>query len=196
MLHHSRSSTAAAVNSHPTLWALAGLPSDSALKLEAWLDSLAELSLTEWMHIGRTVGSRPALMTLGSACRGVDDLIERQSLGLEAWLIRDLVETTTYHIERAASRLSRRAQSELAIARMAAEWAALGVAVESWLPADQLSILIRPFTRATYQLEGNPVPVSSLTGSGRASSSVAIPGTRRAKTLPPPSRSRSSTSPP
>jgi len=189
MLHEWRSATAG--DSRPILWALDGLPSDSAVKLEAWLDSLSELSLADWARVGRACASRGELAALASACRAVERVIDAKNLDVAAWLIRDLVETATYHVRHFASRSSRRARSELAVARMAAEWVALGISVEAWLAPSELTTLVKPFARETQ-----PTLQFSTTGSGRASSSVAMPGTRSEKTLPPPSRSRNITSPP
>src|SRR5262245_61966515 len=110
MLHQSRSCLA--TDSRPILWALDGVPRDSALKLEAWLESLSALSPADWARVGRACASSDELAALASACRAAERVIDANNLGVAAWLIRDLVETTTYHVRHSGARSSRRARSE------------------------------------------------------------------------------------
>lgn len=129
-----------------TLWALNGLPHTIARELEQWLDALGELPLEEWIRIGERCASREhEFVTTTRACRRVEKAIDQQKLEVTAWLVRDLVETATDHVRRDMARRPRRVRAQLAVARMAAEWAALAMACQASLqPADR-EVLSVPF---------------------------------------------------
>ncbi len=191
--HRERAAIATGDAQACTLWALGTLPDSSAQRLEAWLDMLGELTLADWADIGRVCEDPGVLAAMTRGCKAVESVVADRELDVTAWLVRDHVETVTHAIRVAAARQPRRRRARLAVARMAAEWAALSMAMDAWLaPADR-DALRAPFglrTRRTVQVGRDTSPAdSSPSGSGRANSSVAMPGTRRTKTLPPPSRS-------
>jgi hypothetical protein len=186
-LTHARTSAARA----PMLWGLSGVPERSARRLEQWLDSLADLTVDEWIDIAHHSSIRDA-RDLASACARVDRAIVAHELEVTAWFIRDLVETAVQPGRSPTLRRSRHARSQLAVARSAAEWAALALAMEHWLAPSDRALLWAPFAEAgagTQVADSDPVVSSALGPGSRSSSSVAIAGTRRTKTLPPPSRS-------
>ena len=175
-----------------TMWGLDGLPERSAHALERWLQFLATLALDEWIVIGCRCKSRDG-QAVASACARVETAIADHRLDVAAWFIRDAVDTVAQIVRPQAVRRSRRAQSRLALALAAAQWAALAVATEQWLAPGDRASLCAPFTserQAGNQFAASDaVPLSALAPGSRSSSSVAIAGTRRTKTLPPPSRS-------
>lgn len=128
------------------LWTLQGLPPASAQRLERWLDTLATIPLAEWIRIGERCFSRDgALLTTTVACAHVERAIEEHELQVTAWLVRDLVETTVFGIRQAAARGPRRIRAQIAIARMAAEWAALAIATEAWITEADRDVLCGAF---------------------------------------------------
>jgi len=128
------------------LWTLRGLPAASAQRLERWLDALRAIPVEEWIRIGeqRLCGDR-ALLTATSACSHIERAIEQQDLHVTAWLVRDSVETTVYGIRQATTRGPRRMRAHIAIARMAAEWAALAIATEAWISRADVETMCAPF---------------------------------------------------
>jgi hypothetical protein len=129
-----------------TLWALNGLPDTTARYLERWLDALAALPLDEWTRIGQQCVQRDhAMLAMTRACSRVETAIADHDLAVTAWLVRDAVETATYHVRRHAACQPRRVRAQLTVARMAAEWAALALATQPWLTAGDLNDLCAPF---------------------------------------------------
>lgn len=131
-----------------TTWALSALPQSTARGLERWLDALATLSLDEWMRIGdRCLQRDESTLAMARACARIEKAISAHDLAVTAWLVRDVVETATYHVRRQGACRSRRARSQLAVARMAAESAALAMAAQPFIAATDLDLLCAPFER-------------------------------------------------
>lgn len=128
------------------LWTLYGLPPASALRLERWLDALHTIPTAEWIRIGeqRLCGDG-ALLTATSACSHIERAIEQQNLHVTAWLVRDSVETTVFGVRQTTANGPRRIRAHIAIARMAAEWAALAIATEAWIPRVDVETMCAPF---------------------------------------------------
>lgn len=139
-----------------TLWVLNGLPHTIARELEQWLDALGELPLEEWVRIGERFASHEhGFVTTTRACRRVEKAIDQQKLEVTAWLVRDLVETATYPVQRELARRPRRVRAQFALARMAAEWTALAMACQASLqPADR-EVLCAPFTAVPSRPRGS-----------------------------------------
>jgi hypothetical protein len=130
-----------------SLWALNGLPRATARELEQWLDALRDVPLEAWIRIGDRCASREYDLTTTRACRRVDRAVAEQELEVSAWLVRDLVETATDHLRHESSGRPRSVRAQIAVGRMAAEWAALAIACQTWLqPADR-DLLCAPFAR-------------------------------------------------
>jgi hypothetical protein len=131
-----------------TSWALSGLPESTARGLERWLDSLGELTLAEWTRIGEQCMTRDqAMLAMTRACTRVEKAIATQELGVTAWLVRDMVETATFRVRQHAARRPRRVRSQIAVARMAAEWAALAIMTQQFIGATDLDTFCAPFER-------------------------------------------------
>ena len=130
----------------PALWTLDGVPVASARRLECWLDALATIPMTEWIRVGeRCIHSRDALLTTTVACSHIERVVDAQGLHVTAWLVRDMVETTVFDIRQQAAHAPRRVRAHIAIARMAAEWAALAIATEAWIPRADLETMCAMF---------------------------------------------------
>ncbi|HTI63786.1 MAG TPA: hypothetical protein VL524_09740 [Gemmatimonadaceae bacterium] len=128
------------------LWVLNSLPQEAAGDVEQWLDALAGLSLDAWLRIAdRCSAPHQAPLPLTHACRRVERIIADQGLEFTAWLVRDFVETATYPARLAATRRPRGVRARVAVARMAAEWAALAKACRPWLSSDDHDLLCAPF---------------------------------------------------
>lgn len=139
------------------LWALKGLPDTTAHNLERWIDALATLPIDAWLRAGnRCVQRDHTALTITRACGRVEKAIAAHELAVTAWFIRDMVETATWRVRRAAVRRPSRVRAELAVARMAAEWAALAIATQSWLDAADLDALLGPFERPGSVIESAP----------------------------------------
>ncbi|HVX41041.1 MAG TPA: hypothetical protein VHB25_15845 [Gemmatimonadaceae bacterium] len=129
------------------LVAFDGIPAPRARAVERWLEHLAELPLAEWLAASRAMAGCDHHGVRGARTRVNDEIDDRQ-LALTAWCIRDHVATCA-HAQTLAARAARRAvRREFAVARGAAEWAALAIALEEWIPSDDHELLCRPFARS------------------------------------------------
>jgi hypothetical protein len=126
--------------------ALDGLPAESASALERWLDALAELPFERWVALGqactRDSGARQQRVTSSAILEAV---VADQRIELAAWFIGDMVQTAAYAATRAAARTRRSTQRDFAVARSAADWAALAIATRTWLPRADHDALCAPF---------------------------------------------------
>lgn len=128
------------------LQALDGLPAESAVALERWLDALAELPLDRWIAVGRAcahhTSDRQQRMTSSALLEAV---VADQQLELTAWFVGDMVQTAAHAATTAASRTRRSTRRDFAAARSAADWAALAMATQAWLPRVDRDALCAPF---------------------------------------------------
>jgi hypothetical protein len=141
----SRSHSAA----QDALRALDGLPVESASALEDWLDALGELPLDRWIALGRACArDTTGHQRRATATALLEAIVADQQLELTAWFIGDMVQTTAYAVTTAASRERRSRRRAVAEARMAAEWAALAIAMQTCLPCVDREALCAPFESA------------------------------------------------
>lgn len=128
------------------LQALDGLPVESAVALERWLDALADLPLDRWIAVGRACAHHASdrrQRTTSTAL--LDAIVADQRLELTAWFIGDMVQTAAHAAAIAASRAGRFKRRDFAAARSAADWAALAMAAQAWLPRVDRDALCAPF---------------------------------------------------
>lgn len=129
-----------------TLQTLDGLPAESAVALERWLDALAELPFDRWIAVGRAcahhASDRQQRMTSSAL---LEAIVADQQLELTAWFIGDMVQTAAYAAATAASRGRRSTRRDFAAARSTADWAALAIATQTWLPCVDRDALCAPF---------------------------------------------------
>ena len=129
--------------------ALDGLPDESASALERWLDTLAELPLERWLAIGRACARDVSGYRQHVAARALlEAVVADQQIELTAWFIRDMVKTAAYTATTAAHRASNSARRNFAAARSAADWAALAIAAQTWIPCADRDTLCAPFDAA------------------------------------------------
>jgi hypothetical protein len=125
--------------------ALDGLPTESACAIERWLDALAELPVDRWIAIGRALRDVSDRRRRATSIALLEAIIADRGLELTAWYIGDMVETTAYGAATAASRAGRPTRRDFAAARSAADWAALAIATQPWLPRVDRDTLCAPF---------------------------------------------------
>jgi len=118
--------------------ALDGLPAESACALERWLDALADLPVDRWIAVGRAFRDVSDRRENATSCALLEAIVADQQLELTAWYIGDMVKTT--------SRATRATRRDFAAARSAADWAALAIATQTWLPRVDRDTLCTPFT--------------------------------------------------
>jgi hypothetical protein len=128
------------------LWVLNGLPHTTGREVEQWLDALTEFSLDEWIRVAeRCARVEYTALPMTRACRRVERVLADQNLDFTAWLVRDLVHSATFPVRCAAMRQPRRMRARIAVARMAAEWAALAKTCRPWLSPTDHDLLCAPF---------------------------------------------------
>lgn len=114
-------------------------------KLAAFLDRLSELSVADWIGIGRSlIADRDALLVRQRACALLEAAIPDHRLGVAAWEIRDAIDTAACLV-RSARGWSRDTRGFFASTQRAAEAAALGLLARGHLPADAVAALTTPF---------------------------------------------------
>lgn len=129
-----------------SLWALTGLPPATARELEDWLDSLGDLPLDAWVRVADRCGAIDyASLPASRACQRIERLIDEHGLEFTAWLVRDFVETATFHLRQSANDRPRILRARLSLARMAAEWSALAKMCRPWLAPAEHDLLCAAF---------------------------------------------------
>jgi hypothetical protein len=125
---------------------LDGLPAESASALERWLDELSTLPFDRWLDIGRACARDASGLQQRATARALlDAIVADQRIELTAWFIHDMVRTVAHPASVAASRARRSERRDFAMARSAADWAALAIATQAWLPRADLDALRAPF---------------------------------------------------
>jgi hypothetical protein len=140
------------------LWGLNGLPHPTGREVEQWIDALAEFSLDEWIRVAaRCAGVEYATLPMTRACRRIERVVAEQGLEFTAWLVRDLVDSATYPVRRAAMRQPRRMRARIAVARMAAEWTALAKTCRPWLSPSDHDLVCAPFAEQSARRDSAAV---------------------------------------
>ena len=126
------------------LWVLAGLPALSAHTLDRWLDGLHGLTREHWARVADESASVGATAT-AQLRRSVAAAIAQHRLDVVVWFLRDVVETVVYYAMHSSAHAPQFSASEIARIHQATEWAALAIAVETWLDRTVCDALIAPF---------------------------------------------------
>jgi len=115
-------------------------------KLAAFLDRLLELSVVDWIRIGRSlIADRDALLVRQRAWALLEAAIADHRLGVAAWEIRDAIDTAACLATRGARGWSRDTRGCFASTHGAAEAAALALLARGHLRADAVAALTTPF---------------------------------------------------
>jgi len=125
---------------------LDGLPAESAAALERWLDGLWSLPFDHWLDVGRAYARDASRQQRQVTARALlNAIVADRRIELTAWFIHDMVKTAAHPASTAASRAHRSEQRDFATARSAADWAALAIATQTWLPRVDRDVLCAPF---------------------------------------------------
>ena len=108
--------------------------------VEAFLEFLARLSADEWLVIGAQGPLDAQTVAI------LDATVADQQLELDAWLVRDAVETLVSLASRSLPLGSRKQYRAMGCARVAAERAATAILTRSWLPTSDIAALLSPFS--------------------------------------------------
>lgn len=114
--------------------------------VEQFTDCLGDFDLDDWLAVAAAAEVDAPIRSTATAL--LEALIAHLGLGVQAWSIRDDVETVASCLvnqsTRAASR--RQALTRLRAARAAANAAALALLLRPLLLPDDFDVLVRPFT--------------------------------------------------
>lgn len=115
-------------------------------RIGALLDCLAELPLSVWLEIGRSVvADRTGLESREAARAILDARIVERHLGVPAWYARDAVRTAAFLASQSATGLLRSDLEIFAASHHAAEGAVLAMIARAHLPTAAFETLCAPF---------------------------------------------------
>jgi hypothetical protein len=115
-------------------------------RVNAFVDRLAELPLTAWLEIGRSLAVDADFQAARSTARAIlDATIADRELSIAAWYAKDAVETSAFLASHPSGRLSPPERRAFAAAHGAAEVAALALLAEDHLSAADFAVLYLPF---------------------------------------------------
>jgi hypothetical protein len=118
----------------------------SLRRVNPFIDRLAELRVSDWVAIGRTViEGRSAIAARSAAWVTVDATIAHWRLGVVAWHVRDAIETAAFLACHSGPVLSRSDRQMFFAAQGAAEDAALALLVHGYIPEQDVESLCAPF---------------------------------------------------
>jgi hypothetical protein len=128
----------------------------------AFVDGLAELAIADWLDIGCRMQDDDVFAVERHAARArLEAALESGRLALAAWHVRDAVETVAYLACDGARCLSPTSQRHLALARAAAEDAALTMLVGDELSCEDRGILCAAFNPAERsRRDRSPAPIA------------------------------------
>ena len=108
--------------------------------VDAFLDFLADLEFDEWIALGTRYPIQPRTIVL------LEAIILDRRLEVDAWMIRDAVETIAFLVSGAFPPRPTRTYRAMVHARVAAECAALAILARRWLPPSDVAELLSPFS--------------------------------------------------
>ena len=121
-------------------------PCRSLPPVDALLDSLIELKALEWLGIGYSVAADRTGSTRRQAARAaVEAAVDRHTLRLPAWHVRDALDTAVFIAMRHVSVGSRAQLRAATAAHAAAESAALALLVVPLIQREAVDCLCAPF---------------------------------------------------
>ena len=116
-------------------------------RVDDFVDQLAGAPLSWWLEIGRSLGVDTQGHTGRSTARAIlDATIEDRRIGVAAWYARDAVETAAFIVAEQARGWLPADRRDFAVARSAAESAALALLANSFIPREDATVLCAPFS--------------------------------------------------
>ena len=120
--------------------------------VNAFVDRLAELSVQEWLEIGRArVADRDLAGRRATAFAVLEATVGARDLGVAAWYTRDAVETSSFLATCAVRRWTSAERRMFAAAQAVAEDAALALLAHDELPSAEFETLLTPFEHLVPQ---------------------------------------------
>lgn len=119
-------------------------------RANAFADRLAELPIDEWLAIGNALLREAGDARRSHALSLVDAVITEQGLAVQAWYIRDAVETSTHGVRDLPRRWTRTERIAFAAAHGAAEAGALAMLAGNHLPPGDVRLLCEPFAEVIW----------------------------------------------
>lgn len=140
--------------SSTVLGALAATTTASAMaRAHAFVECVAELPVAEWLEAGDAIagdaiaGDGALLPVRQQVWLALEAAIGDHGLGLQAWRVRDGVETAVCLVTRDASCWTAKTRRLFASAHAAAEAAALALLARDHLSKEAFATLTKPFAR-------------------------------------------------
>jgi hypothetical protein len=116
--------------------------------VDAFADRVAELPLTAWLSVGRSLVESAPPSTLRATSRAIlEATINDAGLAVAAWYVRDAIGTSAHYASVACHRWTSAERRCFAAARAAAEDAALATLASRFLSAEDFDVLCAPFAR-------------------------------------------------
>jgi len=108
--------------------------------VNTFIDFLAELPPDAWLAIGALTPVE------ASRAATLEETIVHQQLQVDAWRVKDDVQTLAFLASRSLSARSTHAHGTMARARTAAERAGLAIVARPWLSSSDVAELLSPFS--------------------------------------------------
>ena len=113
-----------------------------------FLDDLVELPVVSWLTIGRELmADRQGLAVRQAAWSDVEEAIAAHDHALDAWHVRDALETIVCLVSRPVPQWSRDERCQFAATHGAADAAALALRARAHVRPDIVRVLCSPFAR-------------------------------------------------
>lgn len=143
-------------------WTMPLLACLSLPPVDTFVDSLIELGTWEWLDIGNSLAAdRNGSIARQAARSVVDAALDRHTLWLPAWHVRDAVDTAAFFGTRHVSEWSRERRRAAAAAHTAAESAALALLVAPLIQRDAVDCLCAPFPALPTSRSGTWITTES-----------------------------------
>jgi hypothetical protein len=114
--------------------------------VNAFADRLAELPLSEWLAVGRTLVESPWMYARRETPYAIlEATVNDRGLGVAAWYVRDAIETSAYYASQPMKRWTSAERRAFAAAHAVAEETALAILARTHLGAQDVAALCAPF---------------------------------------------------
>lgn len=118
----------------------------SLAEVNAFADHLAELPVSVWLDVGRTLVDDFSIYARRATPFAIlEATIHDRGLAVAAWYVRDAIDTSAHYAASTMPRWTRRERRDFAAAHAVAEEAALALLARSHLSDEDYSTLFAPF---------------------------------------------------